>query len=249
MPSKKSIALVVPLFNEGKRWDEEYWQILAKASIVLYFVNDGSTDNTGELAKSLSGSTVLSLPNNIGKAEAVRIGMRRAMDENPHLQIVGFLDADGAFDVNEVIDFSTQATALLKNKFDALWSSRVKLAGRDIARNLHRHLLGRLVSSILATSSQELPYDSQSGLKFYSANDSMRKSLEYTSKTRWFFELEHFSAYQEFNHKTLRIWEQPVVTWRDIKGSKLYHLKSIFILREILLIWIMLRKTKHLVNS
>ena len=246
---KTLIALVVPLFNEANRWDYQYWQTLKQGPIKLYFVNDGSIDNTSQLANSLSDVQVLNLPENVGKAEAVRLGMKEALRCEPGLQLIGFMDADGAFDVNEVMDFSTNADKFLNANFDALWSSRVKLSGRKIIRNMYRHQLGRLVSTLLATSSPDLPYESQSGLKIYKVNDGLIRSLNYKSKTRWFFELEHFSNYREVNNVTLRVWEQPVETWKDVKGSKLYHIKSIFIVREIFIVWYALRKTYKLVNS
>ena len=249
MEKKTLIALVIPLFNEANRWDDEYWQRLKQGPVKLCFVNDGSIDNTLLLAKSLAGVQVLNLPKNVGKAEAVRLGMKEALNCEPDLQVIGFLDADGAFDVNEVIDFSSNATKFLNANFDALWSSRVKLSGRKIVRNVFRHQLGRLVSTFLATSSPDLPYDSQSGLKFYKVDDGLKRSLNYESKTRWFFELEHFSNYRAVNNLTLRVWEQPVETWKDVRGSKLYHIKSIFIVREIFLIWYSLRRSYKQVNS
>ena len=249
MFEKTSVAIIIPVYNEANRWNDAYWQTLMKENVTLYFVNDGSIDNTASLAGSLPGSVILNLPNNVGKSEAVRMGMKEALRDGSHLQLIGFLDADGAFDVREVITILAQASRLLSSEFDALWSSRVKLAGRNIVRNVHRHQLGRLVSTFLATSFRGMPYDSQSGLKFYKVNDSLRKSLDYKSKTRWFFELEHFSNYQKVNGELLRIWEHPVETWRDVKGSKLYHFRSILIVGEVLLIWSLLRKTNKINNS
>jgi dolichyl-phosphate beta-glucosyltransferase len=249
MSGETSIAMIIPVYNEANRWNGAYWQTLLDKNITLYFVNDGSIDNTADLVGSLPGTVVLNLPNNVGKAEAVRMGMKEALRDGSHLQLIGFLDADGAFDVREVITILGQATRLLSSDFDALWSSRVKLAGRNIVRNVHRHQLGRLVSTFLATSFRGMPYDSQSGLKLYKVNDPLRKSLDYNSKTRWFFELEHFSNYQKVNSESLRIWEHPVETWRDVKGSKLYQFRSIFIVGEVLLIWYLLRKTRIIKNS
>ena len=249
MDTKTLIVLVIPLFNEANRWDDKYWHTLNHGPVKLYFVNDGSIDNTSQLANSLAGVKVLDLLKNVGKAEAVRLGMKEALNCEPDLQLIGFMDADGAFDVSEVLGFSTNANKFLNGNFDALWSSRVKLSGRKVVRNVYRHQLGRLVSTLLATSSPDLPYDSQSGLKIYKVDAGLRRSLNYKSKTRWFFELEHFSNYREVNNVTLRVWEQPVEKWKDVRGSKLYHIKSIFIVREIFIVWYALRRTYKQVNS
>ncbi len=82
---KARVSLIIPCFNEEKRLSEEHilecLKLLGKnAEIVL--VDDGSKDRTAGLLKKIASKSnairVISLGRNMGKAEAVRAGMRDA---------------------------------------------------------------------------------------------------------------------------------------------------------------------------
>lgn len=236
-------ALIVPVFNESSRWNSQYWLELKSAGISLFFVNDGSTDVTAELISAIEGAVVLNLTKNVGKAEAVRIGMRHAASPDYEFDTVGFIDADGAFDVLEVQSLIQKSNVYFESGFNAVWSSRVKLAGRKINRSLVRHAIGRSIGGVLAFAFRSFPYDSQSGFKIYHRDEYLYDSLAYTSRTRWFFELEHFSNYFTSTNKLLRVWEEPLHSWSEIPGSKIYRLSSLRILHELFVIF---RKLKAL---
>ena len=75
-------TIIIPCFNEGQRLPVEIFQeFLREQHLVQFvFVDDGSTDNTYKILESLRNSfpkdtDILKLPNNSGKAEAVRLGM------------------------------------------------------------------------------------------------------------------------------------------------------------------------------
>jgi len=92
------ILVVVPCYNEEDRLDCSAFRAFAERNTDcgFLFVNDGSTDNTGELLRELcrSNSAFLlhELPRNCGKAEAVRQGMLKAMEFKP--AYIGMWDAD-----------------------------------------------------------------------------------------------------------------------------------------------------------
>ncbi len=249
MASQLKSALIVPVFNESSRWNSQYWIKLKSVGISLFFVNDGSTDNTAQLISAIDGAVVLTLTKNVGKAEAVRIGMRQAASPDYDFDLVGFIDADGAFEVSEVQSLIQKSNSYFESGFNAVWSSRVKLAGRSINRSLVRHAIGRVIGSLLAFSYRSFPYDSQSGFKIYQRDEYFFDSLAYTSRTRWFFELEHFANYFECRNKLLRIWEEPLNSWSEIPGSKIYRLSSIRILRELITIFKKLKTLDLEVNS
>ena len=235
----------MPVFNESSRWNSKYWLDLKSAGISLFFVNDGSTDITGQLISDVDGVVVLNLTKNVGKAEAVRIGMRHAAGIDYDFDSVGFIDADGAFDVLEVLSIIEKSNLYFASGFNAVWSSRVKLAGRKINRSVVRHAIGRVIGGLLAFAYKSFPYDSQSGFKVYQCDDYLYKSLAYSSKTRWFFELEHFTNYYSSSNKLLRIWEEPLHSWSEIPGSKIYRLGSFRILRELVTIFRKLKALNH----
>ena len=44
------VTLIVPTFNESKRWNHEYWQqLLEVEDLHLILVNDGSVDETMQI--------------------------------------------------------------------------------------------------------------------------------------------------------------------------------------------------------
>jgi dolichyl-phosphate beta-glucosyltransferase len=235
---------VVPFFNETSRWSPEYWNSLQYKNIFLFFVDDGSTDYTVDLLATVSHAHLIKLEKNIGKAEAVRFGIYTALNSGRNFQVVGFLDADGAFEASEVIGIIEDAPYIFAKGFQAIWASRVKLSGRSISRTNLRHLIGRIIAAFFSTSFGDFPYDSQCGFKLYRVDDRMKKSFLYESQTRWFFELEHLANYGVQNRRLLKIWEVPLMSWADIKGSKIYSTQSIIIIREILLVYKKLRSLK-----
>lgn len=84
------ISLIVPAYNEEKRIKN----ILTVASTCPYLqeiicVNDGSTDNTLALSKSVKNISVINLKKNHGKSYAIMEGVKAAKGD-----IVVFLDAD-----------------------------------------------------------------------------------------------------------------------------------------------------------
>lgn len=153
----------MPCFNEENRWDSEYWEKVSKIQhLKLYFVNDGSSDNTSSKIIPLlenSHHVLLELPDNVGKAEAIRHGFNRAFAEHP--LGIGFLDADAAF---PFYDVRTQIGVFRKlyRHGDipiSVWSSRVKLAGRSIERKLSRHYFARVLVTLLAIRFEFTIYD------------------------------------------------------------------------------------------
>lgn len=249
MRTQLKTAIVVPFFNESSRWNREYWEKLQLSNLILFFVDDGSTDSTADLLSTISHANLIRLDKNRGKAEAVRIGFETALNSGLDIQVIGFLDADGAFETSEVLAMVEEAHTVFSKGFQAFWASRVKLSGRLITRSYYRHLIGRLVAVFLSTALQDFPYDSQCGFKLYKVDIKMLKSFSFTTKTRWFFELEHLSFYGELNGEQLRIWEAPLLKWTDVKGSKIYSLHTITLIKEILYVYSRLRFLNGKLNN
>lgn len=94
----RSISVVVPAFNEAPSLEALYVEIstvmsVLKAPYDVIFVNDGSTDETGEtldrLAERASNVRVIEFRRNFGKAAALDAGFRAATGD-----IVFTMDAD-----------------------------------------------------------------------------------------------------------------------------------------------------------
>ena len=233
--------MVVPCYNEAARWNSDYWaSMTALASVDWVFVDDGSTDQTHEkLAEfvqqqAATGACVslLALPQNVGKGEAIRQGWLSQSDEDH--DSIGFIDADGAFNRIDVERILTEFDKyVMQSHFDAVWSSRVALAGRSIDRQTSRHYIGRVVATFLSLGGHSIPYDTQSGLKLFATNPNLWESLSSPFETRWLFEIEMVANYQKNAHRELSIWEMPLDFWADVAGSKIGFSESMRIMREL----------------
>lgn len=231
--------LVVPCFNEAHRWSDEYWSELTNTPGVNWlFVNDGSSDQTPKILKALARQPnidFLDLHVNVGKGEATRAGMLWALTRDGRsFQGVGFMDADGAFRRTDVERLTHRSAELMtENEVDAIWSSRVALAGRNIRRSQIRHYVGRAVATVLSVGADPLPYDTQSGLKFFRPGRELRACLDQPFSTRWLFEIEILTRWKRLTGKTMRIREEPVEFWEDIPGSAITRRESARIAREL----------------
>ena len=233
--------LVIPFFNESKRFDPQYFQALFQMEDSYWvLVDDGSEDDTFLKLKEFSSVpnvTILKNEMNLGKAETVRIGMQHIMisngtnvkDEN----LLGFLDADGAFNLAAVETFLRNASELLASRpeYFAVWSSRVKLSGRNIQRNPKRHYLGRVINTFIGTFIPYIPYDSQSGLKVFRCDNSLNKITCKRFETKWLFDIELLIR---MYNKNLAVYEQPVDFWRDVRGGSLGIKQAAQIISEVI---------------
>src|SRR3954470_10529519 len=93
------VVVAVPCFNEARRLPlQEYSSFLNRSpNVTLVLVDDGSTDDTPLILERLRQRhprqvCTLRLSSNVGKAEAVRRGMRVALRRQPVL--IGYWDAD-----------------------------------------------------------------------------------------------------------------------------------------------------------
>jgi len=189
----------------------------------LLFVNDGSEDDTLELLKRLSddysGAHYYDLPQNGGKAEAVRQGMLYALSHYD-FQYVGFLDADLAMPLSEISHFEIQMD---EHPFDIVTGLRLKRLGVDIERTRLRHFSGRCFASA-ASFVLNLPvYDTQCGAKLYRRN-VVEVLFSEPFITRWLFDVEILARYiNKFGREKASkcIYECPIMQWIDVGGSKL----------------------------
>jgi glycosyltransferase involved in cell wall biosynthesis len=230
------LTLVVPVFNEESRWSDDYWAFLTQTGVAsVLFVNDGSTDRTESILSKFvqlhPNSDVINLKANVGKSEAIRIGFQKAIEKE--YELIGFLDADGAFDAQEVLTvldrFNTEYFSV--NSIDAVWSSRVKLLGSNIKRDNSRHYIGRVIHTIIGLWIDDLPYDSQSGFKIFILTQELRKSVATPFKTRWFIDLELLLRLRTM--KPTSIIEFPLQSWVDISGSKIGLASSLEVLKDL----------------
>lgn len=213
-------CIVVPCYNEGYRISQPtYLKFLTGTSYSICFVNDGSKDNTLEIVNSIKAEMpdkviVIDLPQNSGKAEAVRQGVLAALSMEK-FEYIGYLDADLATPLEEIKFLLSHYT----EQIEVVIGSRVKRLGSDIRRYAFRHYLGRIFATMASVTLKMEVYDSQCGAKLFRKGTAEELfSKPFVSK--WFFDLEllyrfkHLNS-EEFNQKVLEV---PLRTWHE-KGN------------------------------
>lgn len=94
---KKSVSVIIPVFNEAESVAEIIKEITGLyPEFEVIVVNDGSTDETGARAKE-AGALVYSHPYNIGNGAAIKSGIRIASGD-----ILVFMDGDGQHDPKDL---------------------------------------------------------------------------------------------------------------------------------------------------
>lgn len=164
MPSVlKSISVIVPAFNAEAVIASTLDAILAfcRAEMLdfeVIVVDDASTDSTGEIVRSrFEGVQLITHPTNMGKGAAVRTGMLRAKAD-----WAVFLDADHSTHIDHlrlVSDLAGSADVLVGSR-------RVAHSNSNIARPLHRRLLGDLFPTFTARVLPNMS-DTQCGFKVF----------------------------------------------------------------------------------
>lgn len=137
-------TVVIPAYNEAL----SIGSVIERLSSVtgpddeILVIDDGSTDNTGDIAKR-EGAKVISHPYNIGNGAAIKTGLRNAKGD-----IIITMDADGQHDPSEI-------PRLLEHisKYEMVVGSRGKGKGaRGIANRIYNllasYVTGRKVEDL-----------------------------------------------------------------------------------------------------
>lgn len=222
--------IVVPCYNEAARLDADafFAFVASNRDAALLFVDDGSRDATLERLEALrrfdpDRIAVLSLPQNVGKAEAVRHGLLEASKSNP--TYVGFWDADLATPLDDIVVF----TRILDDRPDIemVFGSRVNLLGRSIRRKLSRHYLGRVFATAASIALGLDVYDTQCGAKMFRVSKGFVDQLQEPFIGGWIFDVEIIARQIRARRGTdlppvsSVIYEHPLLVWRDVAGSKI----------------------------
>lgn len=224
-----STTLVVPCFNEASRLPvETYLRFLdTNADLRFLFVDDGSADDTSVVLRQLcersSGRCEsLRLPENQGKAEAVRQGILNALDSAA--SVVGFWDADLAIPLEAIPGLA----GVFEERPETLmvFGSRVRMLGRDVDRDPFRHYAGRLFATVVSLLLDAVVYDTQCGAKLFRSCATVKDLFQQPFITRWIFDVEILARLKQtlspeaWEDLGKLVCEYPLPSWRDVSGSK-----------------------------
>jgi glycosyltransferase involved in cell wall biosynthesis len=152
---RSKIAVVIPAYHEEKHIGEVVLRARAQLEHVLV-VDDGSTDKTADHAR-IAGAEVIVHPQNRGKGESIKTGLRHWLDRQFDFVII--LDADGQHRPEEIDRFldvaaSNGVALVIGNRMD------------DVARmpRLRRMVNCYMSKKISCLCGQEIP-DTQCGFR------------------------------------------------------------------------------------
>lgn len=112
--SEKKICILIPTYNNEKTLSRVIDGVLEYTQNVVV-VNDGSTDSTIEILSNYPQIDILSLPENKGKGNGLKIGFRKAKQLGYHYAIS--IDSDGQHYPDDIPVF---VEALINEKEDVL---------------------------------------------------------------------------------------------------------------------------------
>jgi glycosyltransferase involved in cell wall biosynthesis len=233
------LQLVVPCFNEAQRLDLDAFARHQERhpNHEYVFVDDGSTDGTGDLIRA-RGYPLVVLERNMGKAEAVRRGVLEALERDP--DIFGYWDADLATPLGALVDF--QRVFGDRPAVQVLLGARVRVLGHEVRRNPARHYMGRVFATFASRILKLEIYDTQCGAKLFKNTERIAKLFDQPFRSRWIFDVELLSrfnaALDEGEDYEMRVNELPLRAWVDVAGSKLKARDGFRALWDLMRLWL-----------
>jgi glycosyltransferase involved in cell wall biosynthesis len=217
------IAAIIPAYNEEKTVRKIIREVQEYVDTVIV-VNDGSTDNTEEIAQK-AGARVISHDMNRGVGAAVRTGIDAALRLGADILVS--IDADGQFDPE---DTARLVEPILKGEADFVPGSRFSNCeyNSDIPKlkKMGNSLFTKIVNVLIRSNFT----DTQCGFRALSREAALRINLfgDFTYTQETFLDLAS---------KKMRIKEIPVkVTYdrkrksRVVKNPFYYSLNALLII-------------------
>lgn len=162
------ICAIIPGYNESKTIGEVVSRV-RKVIPDVVVIDDGSTDNTAEIARE-AGAIVLQHERNKGKGAALKTGFRYALENNYDAVIT--MDSDGQHDSNDIPNF---IRAINKHKSGIIIGSRMNdLSNMPMIRRFTNKATS-IANSIIA--GQKI-VDSQSGFRLITCDVLRAVTLE-----------------------------------------------------------------------
>ncbi len=213
------LSIVIPAYNEAARLGNSLRAVLDylrhdQPDAELIVVDDGSSDDTAELARRTFAeagtlrTSVISYKSNLGKGRAVRLGLLAARGE-----VALFSDADLSTPITEAPKL---VAPILSGEYDVTFGSRAldrQLIG--VHQPWRREQGGRVFNLAVRLATGMPFWDTQCGFKAFRMS-VCRPLVEAATVDRFGFDVE--LLYLAFR-AGLRLKEVPV-RWDHYEGSK-----------------------------
>jgi len=215
-------SFIIPAYNESERLAASLPKVLAyirerhlQAEVIV--VNDGSTDNTPEIARSFSSQhpdiRLLENPGNRGKGYSVRNGVLHATGD-----VLLFTDADLSSPIYE----ATKLFAAIDQGADVAIGSRWLQAALQTERQpWYRQLYGRLFNLALRIVLGLKYRDTQCGFKAFT-RPAAQTVFSRQRVERWGFDPELLFLANKFKLRTVEV----PVEWAHDHRSKISPIRD-----------------------
>lgn len=231
--SMQKIAIIIPCYNEEKRLQEKsLLHLLEHSAVDVFLANDGSTDGTLKAIQKFSTANsercfVLDYTENQGKANAIFKAVNEVIGKCKY-DYIGYFDADFSTPVLEML---RMIRSLNEENVSFLFGSRILLLNSKIERKWYRHIIGRIVVTLINYKFKLGIYDTQCGAKIFS-HSIAKVAFQNPFYTSWLFDVEVFLRLK--NENLLYYGQEfPLKEWKDIEGSKLGFKTAFKILKEL----------------
>ena len=226
-PASRPVAVIVPAHNEADNLPETLARIPRQAypDLRVVVVDDGSTDDTAEIAHRHGADVVVSHSKNRGLGAALRTGLATANELDARAAV--YVDADGEYPPEQIPDLLAPIEA---GEADYVLGSRY--LGSSPGQNPFRRMGNLVFTALLTIASGRRISDGQTGFRAFS-----RRALECA-------EIIHDYNYAQvltldLLKKGMRLREVPITYTRRTKGKSFIGPKYLWqvptgMLREML---------------
>ncbi|MDO8480361.1 MAG: glycosyltransferase family 2 protein [Nanoarchaeota archaeon] len=153
------LIVTIPAFNEAKTLGAVLESIKKEAKCKILVVDDGSTDNTAEVARK-AGAITISHPANLGLAEAFRTEMREVLKLKP--DVIVHMDADGQYLAKEI---QKLVKPVADGKADLVLGSR--FLGKIESMPLLKRWGNKAFSRVISRMTRQRITDGQTGFRAF----------------------------------------------------------------------------------
>lgn len=231
-PNSSKVLVIVPAYNEAEGIGHVIAQIRSNAPFAdILVVNDGSTDDTGRLAKK-AGANVIDLSCNLGIGGAVQTGYRYAARH--HYDYAVQIDGDGQ---HNPMDLNRLLAAITENKSDMVVGSRF-IEKTGFQSTFARRIGIDLLSSLLTRLTRQKITDPTSGYRLCNRRAIALFAHEYPN------DYPEVEALMLLYNRHCTFTEIPVVMNARHGGvSSISSFKSIYYMSKVILA-VLIMKTK-----
>ena len=219
-----SISIIIPVYNEAQRIPKNLKKIFRyfqNDDYEVIVVDDGSTDHTAEVVRSLANDKTRILRNqvNMGKGFSVKKGVLAASKK-----LILFSDADLSTPISELkklLPFVKTHDVIIGSR--ALSDSQVR-----VRQSFYKVLLGRIGNLLIRLLAVKGIRDTQCGFKLF--HKKTKYLFEKLTICRWGFDFELLYLVQKTG---LSIKEVPVI-WINDTRSKVKKIDYLITLLDLI---------------